>query len=364
MGMIFSALMAVSHVADRWKLLKKGQRHEIWLAEVGDEDLRIPAKCDDGRGAWEWHERTWKRNTNFLDWKTSRCMMENKKTGIFWLKLWSNNEDIGTQRWKRQFLRCFGRWLGFAQRMSAKSRPLFHSFAWSVSCFPAGNDTVASATQAQRWNPPVPGDSWVSRGSLQLNEILVPRKRHPQHLSPTTIVAVLISKNREFKAQYTWEDQSGLSKFVVLQCIANPNKIHNIISDSVWEGLTSTSIPLLVIYVDQYFIPAGWFFNHRVLQILPKLALVTSTAAFWSSLDKIPHRTWCSTQMSCRRFLGHEDTIESVDSQLSQAWLFDHGWRPRSVLSRVLWKMLEPFPQRIRVEEPSTISPDGGVTMI
>jgi len=39
--------------------------------------------------------------------------------------------------------------------------------------------------------------------------------------------------------------------------------------------------------------------------------------------------------------------VESVaDSQLSQAWLFDHGWRPRSVLSRVLWQMLEPLPQR------------------
>ena len=34
------------------------------------------------------------------------------------------------------------------------------------------------------------------------------------------------------------------------------------------------------------------------------------------------------------------------DSQLMKAWLFDHGWRPRSVLSRVLWQMLEPLPQR------------------
>lgn len=40
------------------------------------------------------------------------------------------------------------------------------------------------------------------------------------------------------------------------------------------------------------------------------------------------------------------DTVASA----TQAWLFDHGWRPRSVLSRVLWQMLEPcdIPHRFR----------------
>eukprot|EP00435_Cladocopium_sp_Y103_P030749 s873_g7.t1 len=40
------------------------------------------------------------------------------------------------------------------------------------------------------------------------------------------------------------------------------------------------------------------------------------------------------------------DTVASA----TQAWLFDHGWRPRSVLSRVLWQMLEPcdVPHRFR----------------
>ena len=28
-----------------------------------------------------------------------------------------------------------------------------------------------------------------------------------------------------------------------------------------------------------------------------------------------------------------------------EAWLFNHGWRPRSILSRVLWQMLESAPQ-------------------
>ena len=34
-----------------------------------------------------------------------------------------------------------------------------------------------------------------------------------------------------------------------------------------------------------------------------------------------------------------------------EAWLFNHGWRPRSILSRVLWQMLESAPQQVDTHE-------------
>jgi len=44
-----------------------------------------------------------------------------------------------------------------------------------------------------------------------------------------------------------------------------------------------------------------------------------------------------------------DDGNDSIASA-TQAWLFNHGWRPRSILSRVLWQMLEPceVPHRFR----------------
>ena len=43
----------------------------------------------------------------------------------------------------------------------------------------------------------------------------------------------------------------------------------------------------------------------------------------------------------------HQVSPSEMNHVPMEAWLFNHGWRPRSILSRVLWQMLESAPQQV-----------------